>query len=57
MFAKSPFRKEKLRKRLSCEIPKGLNLLGFALPDGNENSNSSESEDEAKPCILSIEKI
>lgn len=57
MYAKSPFRKEKLKKRLSCDIPKGLNLMPFALPDGNEGENSSESEDEAKPCILSIDKI
>jgi hypothetical protein len=57
MYAKSPFRKEKLSKRLSQEIPKSLNLLAFALPDGNEGDNSSASEDEAQPQILSIDKL
>jgi hypothetical protein len=56
MYAKSPFRKEKLSKRLSQEIPKSLNLLA-ALPDGNEGDNSSASEDEAQPQILSIDKL
>jgi hypothetical protein len=41
MFAKSPFRKEKLKKRISEDLPKTLNLLGFAFPDGNEGDNSS----------------
>ena len=41
MYAKSPFRKEKLSKRLSSDIPKALNMLAFAFPDGNEGDNSS----------------
>lgn len=57
MYAKSPFRKEKPSKRLSQDIPKTLNLMGFAFPDGNEGDNSSESEDEAQPQLLSIEKL
>lgn len=49
MYAKSPFRKEKLIKRLSGQIPKTLNLTAMAFPDGNEGDNSSASEDEAIP--------
>jgi hypothetical protein len=57
MYAKSPFRKEKLSNRLSQDIPKNLNLMAFAFPDGNEGDNSSASEDEAKPAILNIERL
>lgn len=57
MYAKSPFRKEKLRQRLSQDIPKTLNLMAFAFPDGNEGDNSSDSEGESKPAILSIERL
>jgi hypothetical protein len=32
-------------------------MMPFAFADGNEGDNSSDSEDEAKPAILSIEKI
>ena len=49
LYAKSPFRKEKLEKRLSQDMPKSLNLMAFAFPDGNEGDHSSDSEDEAKP--------
>ena len=31
--------------------------MGFAFPDGNEGDNSSASEDEAKPAILSVERL
>lgn len=57
MYAKSPFRKVSAKKRISQEIPKSLNMMPFAFADGNEPDNSSDSEDEAKPAILSIEKI
>ena len=57
MYAKSPFRKEKLRKRISEDIPKTLNLMAFAFPDGNEGDHSSDSEDESKPTELSITKL
>lgn len=50
MYAKSPFRKEKLKNRLSQEIPKyHMNCMAFALPDGNEGDGSSDSEEEVKP--------
>ena len=47
MYAKSPFRKEKIRKRLSSALPNTLNLMAFAFADGNEGDHSSQSEDEA----------
>ncbi len=47
MYAKSPFRKEKLSNRLSQDIPKNLNLMAFAFPDGNEGDNSSDSSSDA----------
>ena len=31
--------------------------MAFAFPDGNEGDNSSDSEDEAKPAILNIDRI
>lgn len=57
MYAKSPFRKEKIQKRISEILPKTLNLMAFAFPDGNECENSSQSEDEAEPQILNIDKL
>jgi hypothetical protein len=57
MYAKSPFRKEKIRKRISDNIPSKLNMMAFAFPDGNEGKNSSDSESEAVPTILSIKKL
>jgi len=56
MFAKSPFRKEKMQKRISAEIPKTLNLMAFAYADDNHD-NSSESEDEAKGYELNVERL
>lgn len=57
MYAKSPFRKQKISKRITEELPENLSMMAFAFPDGNEGKNSSDSEDEAKPAILSIEKL
>jgi hypothetical protein len=57
MYAKSPFRKEKIQKRISEVLPKTLNLMAFAFPDGNECENSEESEDDAQPQILNIDKL
>lgn len=57
MYAKSPFRKEKRGKRLSCDIPKSLSIMGgMAFADDNHD-NSSQSEDEAKGYELSIDRI
>jgi hypothetical protein len=41
MYAKSPFRKESIKKRISEDLPKNLDKLSLALPDGNEGDNSS----------------
>jgi hypothetical protein len=41
MYAKSPFRKENIKKRISEDLPKNLDKLSLALPDGNEGDNSS----------------
>ena len=49
MYAKSPFRKVSVKKRISSDLPKTLNMMPFAFADGNEGDNSSDSEDEAKP--------
>lgn len=57
MFAKSPFRKEKRGKRLSCEIPKSLSIMGgMAFADDNKG-DSSASEDEAKGYELCIDRL
>jgi hypothetical protein len=45
---KSPFRKSNIKERLYKEIPKSINLMAFAFPDGNEGDHSSDSEDEMK---------
>lgn len=57
MFMKSPFRKANIKERLYNELPKSIDLMAFAFPDGNEGDHSSDSEDEAKPQILQIEKL
>jgi hypothetical protein len=41
MYAKSPFRKESIKKRISEELPKDHDKLSNCLPDGNEGDNSS----------------
>jgi hypothetical protein len=57
LYAKSPFRKEKLKKRITNELPQGLNLMAFAFPDSNDGENSEASEDEKEQTILSIDKL
>ena len=58
LYAKSPFRTVSLKHRLTEDAPKTLNLMPFAFPDDNiGGGNSSESEDEASPAILSIGKL
>lgn len=31
--------------------------MAFAFPDGNEGDNSSDSETDAKPAVLNIERL
>lgn len=57
MYAKSPFRKESIKKRISEDLPKNLDKMALSLPDGNEGDNSSQSEDDVAPLILDIEKL
>jgi hypothetical protein len=46
LFAKSPFRKEKLKNRIEGNLPQGLNLISFAIPDSNDGEDSEASEEE-----------
>ena len=42
LYARSPFRTEKKRKRVEFDIPDSINLMSFAFPEDNKVDGGDE---------------